>query len=94
MTYIKRNIDKIISDWFSGEKRALMILGARQIGKSESIKEFLRNLYNITNDSFLPILDIESTPGVKDSIISGQSEGGQSFIRNLFANARSNADLE
>lgn len=94
MTYIKRNIDKIIEDWFNSDKRALMILGARQIGKSESAKEFLRNLYKINNDSLLPILDIENTPGVKDAIISGKSEGGQSFIRNLFANIRSNADLD
>lgn len=94
MAYIKRNVDKTIEDWFNSDKRALMILGARQIGKSESIKEFLRKLYNITDDTHLPMLDIENTPGVKDAIISGHSDGGPSFVRNLFANARIDADLE
>lgn len=38
--YIKRSIDKTIIDWFKGTNKALMILGARQIGKTESVKHF------------------------------------------------------
>lgn len=94
MTYINRNIDKIIKDWFNSDKRSLMILGARQIGKSESIKEFLRVTYGIEDDSILPMLDIENTPGVKEQIINGNSDGGSSFIRNLFINAGVFADLD
>lgn len=91
--YIKRNIDKTIIDWFKGTNKALMILGARQIGKTESIKHFLKSQFGIEKDERLPILNIETTPGVKEAIISGKAEGGPSFIRNLFANAGVYADL-
>lgn len=92
--YIKRNIDKTIIDWFKGTSKALMILGARQIGKTESIKHFLKSQFGIEEDERLPILNIETTPGVKEAIISGKAEGGSSFIRNLFANAGVYADLD
>ena len=69
--YIKRNIDKTIIDWFKGTNKALMILGARQIGKTESVKHFLKSQFKIEEDERLPILNIETTPGVKEAIISG-----------------------
>ena len=92
--YIKRSIDKTIIGWFKGTNKALMILGARQIGKTESVKHFLKSQFGIEEDERLPILNIETTPGVKEAIISGKVEGGSSFIRNLFANAGVYADLD
>lgn len=92
--YIKRNIDKTITDWFEGNNKVLMILGARQIGKTESIKHFLKNQFGIEEDDRLPILNIETTPSVKEAILSGNAEGGSSFIRNIFVNAGVFADLD
>ena len=94
MPYIKRDIDKKIQNWYKSNTKSLMILGARQIGKSESVKEFLRNLYGIRNDELLPIIDLENLPVIKEQIIKGEAPGGPSFIRNLFANADKMVDLD
>jgi len=41
MTYIKRNIDKVLLSWKSDtDRKPLLIRGARQIGKSSSIEQF------------------------------------------------------
>lgn len=41
---------KTIVDWFKGTNKALMILGARQIGKTESVKHFLKSQFGIEED--------------------------------------------
>jgi predicted AAA+ superfamily ATPase len=40
LVMLRRKIDKIISDFYNNEKKALLIIGARQIGKSFSIREY------------------------------------------------------
>lgn len=40
----KRKIDNIIENWFKSSKKALLIDGARQVGKTTSIKKFLKQL--------------------------------------------------
>ena len=55
MVYIKREVDELITKWFDeNKKNALMIFGARQVGKTESIRSFIRNKFEIDNDDLLP----------------------------------------
>ena len=46
MKLLKRKVDKFLIDWKnSADKKPLIIKGARQIGKTESIKNFAKNNY-------------------------------------------------
>ena len=46
MKLLKRKVDKFLIDWKnSPDKKPLIIKGARQIGKTESIKNFAKNNY-------------------------------------------------
>lgn len=46
MTRLRRKIDKFLLDWKNDENRMpLIVKGARQIGKTESIKDFAKNNY-------------------------------------------------
>lgn len=42
---IKRKIDKYLQDFFSQNKKALLLTGARQIGKTFSIRHFGQENY-------------------------------------------------
>ena len=51
MTYIKRHIDTYLAEWKdSPVRKPLLLRGARQIGKSSSVREFGKQF-----DSFLEI---------------------------------------
>ena len=46
MGLLKRKIDKYLIEWKNNpEKKPLIVKGARQIGKTESIKNFAKNNY-------------------------------------------------
>ena len=46
MELLKRKIDKYLIEWKkSSEKKPLIVKGARQIGKTESIRNFAKNNY-------------------------------------------------
>lgn len=46
MSYLKRKIDSFLADWYkSTEKKPLIVKGARQIGKTESIRHFASSHY-------------------------------------------------
>ena len=45
--YLKRKIDQYLQEWKAGENRKpLIVKGARQIGKTESIREFAKENYS------------------------------------------------
>lgn len=47
MSYLKRKIDQYLDEWYkSKNKKPLIIKGARQIGKTKSIKEFAKRHYD------------------------------------------------
>lgn len=54
MELLKRKVDKFLVDWKNKEdKKPLIIKGARQIGKTESIKNFAKNNYkNVVEINF------------------------------------------
>ena len=57
MTYLKRKIDNVLQNWYQDpDKKPLIIKGARQIGKTESIRRFALSSY----DNFIEINFIES----------------------------------
>lgn len=46
MAYLKRKIDKFLNDWkINPDKKPLIVKGARQIGKTESINNFAKSSY-------------------------------------------------
>ena len=46
MAYLERKIDKFLADWKSRPgRKPLIVKGARQIGKTESIKRFAESAY-------------------------------------------------
>ena len=55
MKLLKRKVDKFLIDWKnSPDKKPLIIKGARQIGKTESIKNFAKNNYkNVIEINFV-----------------------------------------
>ncbi len=55
MELLKRKIDKYLMEWKNNpEKKPLIIKGARQIGKTESIRKFARNNYkNVIEINFI-----------------------------------------
>ena len=55
MELLKRKVDKFLIDWKnSPDKKPLIIKGARQIGKTESIKNFAKNNYkNVIEINFV-----------------------------------------
>lgn len=82
---LKRKISKIIDDWIFNSSKALVISGARQVGKTYSIREALRNndckyveinLYE--NPELIPILD--SSLSVDDLIVNVSAALGVSFV--------------
>ncbi len=55
MSYLKRKIDIYLENWFhDADKKPLIIKGARQIGKSESIRHFAKAYYdNVVEINFV-----------------------------------------
>ena len=48
MAYLRRKIDSYLENWFNDkDKKPLIIKGARQIGKTKSIREFAHSHYEI-----------------------------------------------
>lgn len=57
MRYLKRKVDRFLSDWCSSaDRKPLVIKGARQIGKTRSVRQFAKEHY----DNFVEINFIES----------------------------------
>ena len=51
MNYLRRKIDKYLDEWYESEnKKPLIIKGARQIGKTKSIREFAKRHYDYVID--------------------------------------------
>ena len=60
--YLKRKCGKVISDWLqSGTKQALLVKGARQVGKTRLIREVLKS----EGADFFEINLIETPAAVK-----------------------------
>lgn len=55
MKYLKRKIDLYLENWFKdNNKKPLIVKGARQIGKSESVREFANKFYsNVIEINFI-----------------------------------------
>ena len=72
---IKRKVDQKISKWIENSKKALMVTGARQVGKTYSIREALKShdcnyleINLIENPELIPVLSDAMT--VNDMIIN------------------------
>ena len=51
MGYLKRKIDRYLEAWSNDKnKKPLIIKGARQIGKTRSIRQFAKTHYDIVNE--------------------------------------------
>ena len=51
MNYLRRKIDKYLDEWYENKnKKPLIIKGARQIGKTKSIREFAKRHYDYLID--------------------------------------------
>lgn len=51
--YLKRKIDDFLTEWKNaGDRKPLIVKGARQIGKTESIKHFAESYENFVNINF------------------------------------------
>jgi len=83
--YLRRKIDKFLEDWKNDENRKpLIIKGARQIGKTESIKHFAKKNYS----NFIEINFVEE-PKYKGIIADGYKT--DDIIKNM---SRINTDLK
>lgn len=83
--YLRRKIDKFLEDWKKDEDRKpLIIKGARQIGKTESIKHFAKKNYS----NFVEINFVEE-PKYKGIIADGYKT--DDIIKNM---SRINTDLK
>ena len=52
--YLKRKLDDFLDEWKkSADRKPLIIKGARQIGKTESVKHFSSNYENFININFV-----------------------------------------
>ena len=59
---LKRKIDKKLKFWLENRKQALLIVGARQIGKTHSIKNFVNNHFkNVISIDFSDRTDLIDT---------------------------------
>lgn len=84
MEYLRRKIDKFLEEWFySKDKKPLIIKGARQIGKTKSIKEFAKKHYDnlieinfVLNSEYCDIFDNGFTA---DNVIKNISLKNPSF---------------
>lgn len=85
MSYLKRKIDIYLENWFhDADKKPLIIKGARQIGKTESIRRFANAYY----DNVVEINFVES-PFFKTILSDGYNPND--IIKNI---TRINPDIE
>lgn len=85
MSYLKRKIDIYLENWFhDADKKPLIIKGARQIGKSESIRHFAKAYY----DNVVEINFVES-PFFKTILSDGYNPND--IVKNI---TRINPDIE
>ena len=76
MTYLKRKADLFLAEWKADtERKPLMIKGARQVGKPETMRSFGRNNYS----SFIEI-NFNEEPKYKAIIRDGY--GAADIIKN------------
>ena len=77
MKYLKRKIDLFLESWFKDNNRKpLIVKGARQIGKSKSVREFANKFYS----NVIEINFIES-PQFKNILDGGYS--ADNIIKNI-----------
>lgn len=74
--YLKRKIDSYLVNWKSSEHKPLIIKGARQVGKTESIRHFANNNY----ESIVEI-NFVSDPVYKQVVENGYSP--EAIIKNI-----------
>lgn len=73
--YLKRKIDSFLSDWKKdNDKNPLIVKGARQIGKTESIRRFATDTY----ESFIEINFVEEP---KYKVITEEGYGTNNIIK-------------
>ena len=89
MAYMKRKIDTFLEKWKSDpDRKPLIVKGPRQVGKTESIKQFARNNYqNVISINFVeePKYKMITADGYKtDDIIKNISriDPSKRFIKN------------
>ena len=77
MKLLKRKVDKFLIDWKnSPDKKPLIIKGARQIGKTESIKNFAKNNYK-------SVIEINFVLSEKYKMIANDGYDADSIIKNI-----------
>lgn len=75
--YLKRKIDKFLSDWKNNDNRKpLIVKGPRQIGKTESIKRFAENNYK-------SVIEINFVTSEKYKMITADGYDADSIIKNI-----------
>lgn len=75
--YLKRKIDKYLSDWKNNDNRKpLIVKGPRQIGKTESIKRFAENNYK-------SVIEINFVTSEKYKMITSDGYDADSIIKNI-----------
>jgi len=75
--YLKRKIDKYLTDWKSNpDRKPLIIKGARQVGKTESIKHFAADNYESVVE-----VNFVSDPVYKQIVENGYSP--EAIIKNI-----------
>lgn len=75
--YLKRKIDKYLSEWKKSESRKpLIVKGARQIGKTESIKRFAK-------DNYENLIEINFITDPKYKQIASDGYGADAIIKNI-----------
>ena len=75
--YLKRKIDKFLSDWKNNDNRKpLIVKGPRQIGKTESIKRFAENNYK-------SVIEINFVTSKKYKMITADGYDADSIIKNI-----------
>lgn len=86
--YIGRRVDKVLEEWDKGDKKALMIFGARQIGKTYSIRHFIREKYGLSEDDNIIEINTESLKDSVNKVIEQWNESeGISLIKKIIAEA-------
>ena len=75
--YLKRKIDAFLTDWKkSNNKKPLIVRGPRQVGKTESIKQFAQKNYK-------SIIEINFVTSPKFKQITSDGYGADSVIKNI-----------
>lgn len=83
---IKRKAEKKISEWIQGSDKALLVSGARQVGKTFSIRRCLKEKHSnyleinlIEQPELVPVL--EQSMSVYDLIVNLSAATNYSFVK-------------